>query len=65
MRTETGLPVRSASRSRNSPFYDWTLRGKAMLTVVGGEIVWRDAAFEGKLSESWRPESSSVPVEHI
>ncbi len=55
----------SASRSRNSPFYDWTLRGKAMLTVVGGEIVWRDAAFEGKLSKSWRPESSSVPVEHI
>jgi dihydroorotase len=27
-----------ASRSRNTPFEGWTLQGKAVLTVVGGEI---------------------------
>jgi dihydroorotase len=27
-----------ASRSRNTPFDGWTLQGKAVLTVVGGEI---------------------------
>jgi len=31
----------SASKSRNSPFHGWTLKGRAMLTVVGGKIVWR------------------------
>ncbi|MHC1765736.1 MAG: dihydroorotase [Verrucomicrobiia bacterium] len=55
----------SASRSRNSPFYDWTLRGKAMLTVVRGKIVWRDTSFEDRMGQSWRPEGSSVPVEQI
>jgi dihydroorotase len=34
----------SASKSRNSPFHGWTLKGRATLTVVGGKIVWRDAA---------------------
>jgi dihydroorotase len=33
----------SASRSRNSPFHGWTLKGRAVLTVVGGKIVWRAA----------------------
>jgi dihydroorotase len=32
----------SASRSRNSPFHGWNLRGKAVLTIVGGRIVWRE-----------------------
>jgi dihydroorotase len=27
-----------ASRSRNTPFEGWTLQGKAVLTIVGGEI---------------------------
>lgn len=31
----------SASKSRNTPFHGWTLQGRAMLTVVGGKIVWR------------------------
>lgn len=31
----------TASRSKNSPFYDWPLRGRAELTIVGGRIVWR------------------------
>ncbi len=32
----------SASRSRNSPFYGWPLRGKALATIVAGKCVWRD-----------------------
>lgn len=28
------------SKSHNSPFIDWTMKGKAMLTMVGGRIVW-------------------------
>ncbi|MDB6108962.1 MAG: Dihydroorotase, partial [Pedosphaera sp.] len=32
----------SASKSSNSPFYGWELRGKAVMTVVGGKIVWRE-----------------------
>ncbi|MCX7723182.1 MAG: dihydroorotase [Verrucomicrobiae bacterium] len=35
-------PERTASKSRNSPFYGWRLKGKAVLTIVGGRIVWRD-----------------------
>ena len=31
-----------ASKSRNSPFIGWTLQGKAVATIVGGEIVMRD-----------------------
>jgi dihydroorotase len=32
----------TASRSQNSPFYGWPLRGKALATVVGGKCVWND-----------------------
>jgi dihydroorotase len=32
----------SASRSRNSPFCGWRLKGKAVATVVGGTVVWRE-----------------------
>ena len=32
----------SASKSRNSPFNGWDLQGKAVMTIVGGKIVWRD-----------------------
>jgi dihydroorotase len=31
----------SASKSANSPFYGWSLRGRAVATVVGGSVVWR------------------------
>ena len=31
----------SASKSRNSPFDGWTLKGQATLTVVGGKIAWQ------------------------
>jgi len=33
-------PEDTASKSRNSPFYGWPLKGRAVLTVVGGKIVW-------------------------
>ena len=33
-----------ASQSANSPFNGWRLRGRAVLTVVAGEIVWRAEA---------------------
>jgi dihydroorotase len=32
----------SASKSRNSPFHDRSLTGKAVATIVGGKIVWRE-----------------------
>jgi dihydroorotase len=32
----------SASKSRNSPFHGWEFHGRAVATVVGGEIVWRE-----------------------
>lgn len=34
----------SASKSRNSPFYGWPLRGKAMATIVGGKKAWVNQA---------------------
>lgn len=36
---------RFASKSRNTPFAGWKLRGRAVATIVGGRVVWRlDAA---------------------
>jgi len=32
----------TASKSSNSPFYGWPLRGKAMATIVAGKFAWRD-----------------------
>jgi dihydroorotase len=29
-----------ASKSRNCPFHGWTLKGKAVMTIVGGKVVW-------------------------
>ena len=31
----------TASRSRNNPFHGWHLRGRPVLTVVGGRIAWK------------------------
>src|SRR2546423_1997348 len=33
---------RSRSRSRNSPFHGWPLKGKAIATIVGGIVVYED-----------------------
>lgn len=32
----------SASKSRNTPFHGWQLKGKAVMTIVAGKIVWRE-----------------------
>jgi dihydroorotase len=32
---------RSASKSKNSPFGGWRLKGRAMATIVRGRVVWR------------------------
>jgi dihydroorotase len=36
-------PARFASKGRNTPFAGWTLRGGPVMTLVGGQIVWREA----------------------
>jgi dihydroorotase len=39
---QTYDPARGRSKSKNSPFAGWSLRGRALYTVVGGELVWGD-----------------------
>jgi dihydroorotase len=34
----------TASKSLNSPFYGWPLKGKAVATIVGGKKVWNERA---------------------
>jgi len=34
--------TQSASKSRNSPFHGWQLKGKAVATIVDGKIVWKE-----------------------
>lgn len=38
-------PSRFQSKSRNCPFAGWTLRGKAVATIVAGQIVYADPAW--------------------
>ena len=33
---------RSASKSKNTPFHGWPLKGKAVATIVAGNVVWRE-----------------------
>lgn len=32
----------TASRSQNNPFHGWRLRGKPTMTIVGGQVAWRE-----------------------
>src|ERR1700685_453278 len=32
----------SASKSRNSPFSGWKLKGKAVTTIVAGKLIWSE-----------------------
>ena len=32
----------SASKSRNSPFFGWSLKGRAAATIVNGKIIWSE-----------------------
>jgi len=34
--------AQSASKSRNCPFHGWRLRGKPVMTIVDGKIVWQE-----------------------
>jgi dihydroorotase len=31
-----------ASKSRNCPFHGWTLKGRAVMTILGGKVVWQE-----------------------
>jgi dihydroorotase len=33
---------KSASKSRNTPFHNWPLKGRAICTIVRGKVVWRE-----------------------
>ena len=30
------------SKGKNTPFHGWPMRGKNAMTIVSGEVVWRD-----------------------
>jgi dihydroorotase len=32
----------SASKSKNSPFFGWKLKGKALATIVAGRVIWSE-----------------------
>jgi len=34
--------TQTASKSQNSPFHGWRLKGKAVMTIVEGNIVWKE-----------------------
>ena len=38
----------SASKSSNSPYFGWPLKGKAVGTIVGGKVAWRESISSGK-----------------
>ena len=42
----------TASKSLNNPFYGWPLKGKAVVTIVGGRVVWRDPSLAGSIAIS-------------
>jgi dihydroorotase len=50
----------TASKSFNSPFYGWPMKGKAMLTIVGGKIAWRDQAFASMVEAPSKSEDFDV-----
>ena len=39
----------SASKSKNNPFHEWRLTGKAVATLVGGKTVWREQNLQSKV----------------
>ncbi len=51
-RTWVVEPARFRSKSRNTPFAGFELTGKAVMTIVGGTIVWRDGAADRSRDEA-------------
>ena len=39
----------SVSKSKNSPFHEWRMTGKAVATLVGGKVVWREQNLQSKV----------------
>jgi dihydroorotase len=37
----------SVSRSHNAPFDGWPMKGRAVATIVGGEVIWREETILG------------------
>lgn len=48
------------SKSRNSPFLGWTMRGRAVTTIVGGRIVHEDADVQSDVRVRARPPEGAV-----
>lgn len=46
--------ARSKSKSRNTPFDGWTMRGAAVATIVAGRIVYRHPEYERLMAEKLR-----------
>jgi dihydroorotase len=42
----------SASKSQNSPFYGWPLKGRAVMTIVGGRMAWNERTDVGAVQEN-------------
>jgi dihydroorotase len=42
----------SASKSQNSPFYGWTLKGRAVMTIVGGQMKWNERTAAADVKEA-------------
>ena len=51
-RTVTIDSVALKSRSKNTPFHGWTLRGAVMMTIVGGKIVYSAPGLTPALDEN-------------
>ncbi len=49
-------PARLHSRSRNTPFAGWTMKGRVVATLVGGEVVYENEGTEG-----WIPDDERLP----
>lgn len=57
--------AQSRSKSSNTPFDGWVLKGKAVLTIVGGKIVWIDPDYAGRFQrngQAIRVEPETVAV---
>jgi len=45
-------PEQFCSKSRNTPFAGWNMTGRAVCTLVGGRVVWRNESVAGRNKRS-------------